>query len=97
MDKSNNYRLFNEVVNNEKTVLYGAWYMCTQVRDEPAEHTAICHIYNTESSKYTIQSIRKGILKIDDRRVKTARELSPVMKAQVKMVKPFSKIAGKSN
>lgn len=79
------------------TILYGSVHECKQEGDDPTDHIAMCHIYDNDNFKYTIQSDRKGILEIDFNRVRTASELTSILKEQVKTAKSFSGIADKIN
>jgi hypothetical protein len=78
-------------MKNGNLVLYGSVHECKQESDDPTEHIAMCEMFDSDHFKYTIQSERKGILEIDSRRVRTARELSVMMEAQSKKVKSLNK------
>jgi hypothetical protein len=79
------------------TVLFGMVHECKQEGDDPTDHIAMCEIYDQANFKYTIRSDRKGILEIDFKRVRTAGELTSIMKEQVKSFKSFRIIADKIN
>lgn len=64
------------------TVLYGYGHECKQETDDPTEHIVKCEMYDQDHFKYTIQSFRKGILEIEARRIRTAKELNTLLETQ---------------
>jgi hypothetical protein len=70
-----------EAVNNV-TVLYGFIHECKQETDDPTDHIIRCEIIDKDNFRYTIQSFRKGVVEIDARRIRTAKELNALLEKQ---------------
>jgi hypothetical protein len=70
-----------EVVNNI-TILYGFCHECKQETDDPTDHIIRCELIDQDNFRYTLQSFRKGIVEIDARRIRTAKELNALLEKQ---------------
>jgi hypothetical protein len=77
---------------NGKTVLHGSLHECKQESDDPTDHIAQCEIYDQDNFKYTIQSFRKGIVEIDARRIRTAKELNELLEKQAGATISFAEL-----
>lgn len=70
-----------EVVKN-RTVLFGFIHECKQESDCLTNHVVECEIIDQNNFVYTIRSFRKGFVKIEVERVRTAEELKKFIKNQ---------------
>jgi hypothetical protein len=68
----------NEV--NGVTVLHGSLHECKQETDDPTDHIIMCEMVDLDNFKYTIRSFRKGVTEIVAKRIRTANELSTLLK-----------------
>jgi len=74
---------------NGVTVLHGSLHECKQEYDDPTDHIAVCEMFDQNNFKYTVQSSRKGLVEIEARRIRTAKELKALMEKQVTKVPGF--------
>jgi len=74
------------------TTLYGSLHECKQETDDPTDHIAMCEIYDQDNFKYTLQSLRKGILEITVRRIRTGKELNKLLKKQASTTISFTEL-----
>jgi len=65
---------------NGVTVLHGSLHECKQETDDPTDHIVMCEMYDQDNFKYTIRSFRKGVTEIVAKRIRTANELSTLLK-----------------
>jgi hypothetical protein len=82
-----------EVIDNV-TILYGFGHECKQETDDPTDHIAMCELYDKDNFKFTIRSLRKGLLEIVARRIRTGKELDVLLKKQAKGVISFTELCG---
>jgi len=82
----------SQEVVNEVTILYGICHECKQECDDPTDHIVRCEIFDQNHFKYTIQSFRKGILEIDARRIRTAKELNALLEKQANKAISFQEL-----
>ena len=80
-----------EMVNGV-TIIYGSLHECKQETDDPTDHIAMCEIYDQNNFKYTIQSLRKGIVEIVAKRIRTDKELNELLEKQASKVISFTKL-----
>ena len=67
---------------NNITILYGFCHECKQETDDPTDHIIRCELIDQDNFRYTLQSFRKGIVEIDARRIRTAKELNALLEKQ---------------
>lgn len=77
---------------NGKTVIYGICTDCKQESDDPTNHIVLCEIKDEHNFKYTIKSFKKGLVEIEARRIRTAKELKYLMQEQNNTLESFTKI-----
>ncbi len=80
-----------ELINNV-TVIYGFGHECKQETDDPTEHIVRCEMFDQDNFRYSIQSFRKGLVEIDARRIRTAKELNTLLEKQADTVISFTKL-----
>lgn len=79
-------------VENGITVLYGFGHECKQETDDPTDHIVRCEMFDQDNFRYSIQSFRKGLVEIDARRIRTAKELNKILEKQADTVISFTKL-----
>jgi hypothetical protein len=79
-------------VVNGVTIIYGSLHECKQETDDQTDHIAMCEIYDQDNFKYTLQSLRKGILEIFARRIRTGKELNELLKKQASSAISFEEL-----
>ena len=52
-------------------VLFGFIHECDMKDDDPAEHIALCELYDTNKFKFTSQSYSRGIMEVIAKRSQT--------------------------
>lgn len=77
---------------NGVTVLYGEVHECKQESDDSTDHIIMCEIIDEDNFQYTIQSFKKGIVKIVFKRIRNQKDLKEILDQQAATATSFSEL-----